>query len=165
MTSGAVDLGLSVKWAACNLGATECYENGTSYTWGDQRTNCELDICGTEYDQATTELGPDWQLPSKAEMEELINKCRWSATTYRGVSGFVVTGPSGNAIFLPRTSDSYYTWYCKLWTGMCDVKSNNAFAIYVEYYDGYSSSRFEDLMISTYSRSSYLNIRPVYVGY
>ena len=30
-----VDLGLSVKWATCNLGATTPYEFGTYYAWGE----------------------------------------------------------------------------------------------------------------------------------
>ncbi|MBO4814382.1 MAG: hypothetical protein J5523_05430 [Muribaculaceae bacterium] len=31
----AVDLGLSVKWAPCNLGASQSYESGGLYGWGD----------------------------------------------------------------------------------------------------------------------------------
>ena len=30
-----VDLGLSVKWAKCNLGAENSYDRGTYYRWGD----------------------------------------------------------------------------------------------------------------------------------
>ena len=36
--SGAVDLGLSVKWASCNLGASSPYENGNYYAWGEITT-------------------------------------------------------------------------------------------------------------------------------
>ena len=31
----AIDLGLSVMWGDCNLGANECYENGNLYKWED----------------------------------------------------------------------------------------------------------------------------------
>lgn len=34
-TDKAVDLGLSVKWAPCNLGADHSYESGGLYGWGD----------------------------------------------------------------------------------------------------------------------------------
>ena len=33
--SGAVDLGLSVKWASCNLGASKPEEYGDYYSWGE----------------------------------------------------------------------------------------------------------------------------------
>ncbi len=34
-THEVVDLGLSVKWATCNLGASNCYESGNYYAWGE----------------------------------------------------------------------------------------------------------------------------------
>ena len=33
----AVDLGLSVKWASCNLGAVNEYEEGDAFAWGDTK--------------------------------------------------------------------------------------------------------------------------------
>lgn len=30
-----IDLGLSVEWAECNLGATKCWETGNYYAWGE----------------------------------------------------------------------------------------------------------------------------------
>ena len=36
--SGAVDLGLSVKWASCNLGASKPEEYGGYYSWGETQT-------------------------------------------------------------------------------------------------------------------------------
>ena len=36
--SGAVDLGLSVKWASCNLGASKPEEFGDYYAWGETST-------------------------------------------------------------------------------------------------------------------------------
>jgi hypothetical protein len=33
-----VDLGLSVKWASCNLGATKPEEVGDYYAWGEIET-------------------------------------------------------------------------------------------------------------------------------
>ena len=33
-----VDLGLSVKWATCNIGAENCYDYGDYYAWGETET-------------------------------------------------------------------------------------------------------------------------------
>lgn len=48
-----VDLGLSVKWATCNVGAISPYEYGDYYTWGDTTTYYEPD-----YAQSTS---PVWK--------------------------------------------------------------------------------------------------------
>ena len=39
-----VDLGLSVKWAVCNLGATKPEEEGNRYAWGEIKTKGEEDV-------------------------------------------------------------------------------------------------------------------------
>ena len=41
-------------------------------------------------------------MPTKAEMEELVNKCTRTTVTRNGISGVEFTGPSGNSIFLPN---------------------------------------------------------------
>ena len=52
-----VDLGLSVSWATCNIGAKNPYENGSYYPfyyWGIQPVkNASYDICGTVWDRST----------------------------------------------------------------------------------------------------------------
>lgn len=159
ITEGAVDLGLSVKWAACNLGTSVCFSDGTEYSeWGDTRSNCLLNICGTEYDQATEELGAGWQLPSYEQAKELFENCRWTLSQYRGVDGYIVTGPSRNAIFIPAPQNTYY------WTGTCDVNSNRAYCMYLPSYS-WSSREIEEIN-RTYSNyySSHRYIRPVYIG-
>lgn len=35
---GTVDLGLSVKWASCNLGAESYESTGDYYAWGEVKT-------------------------------------------------------------------------------------------------------------------------------
>ena len=47
------------------------------------------------YDQAMAKFGND--LPTKEQLEELENSCRW---TWKG-NGYSVEGPSGESIFLP----------------------------------------------------------------
>ena len=115
--TGLVDLGLSVKWAACNLDAnstdhfvSNCSESGSTFNWSVPTTvNVESleEIGGTELDNATNLLGSGWRTPSELEFNELELKCFWSKFTYKGVTGVLITGPSGNAIFLP--SNYYWT--------------------------------------------------------
>ena len=110
-----VDLGLSVKWATCNVGANTPEEYGNYYAWGETTTKTSYnesnsvtywqqisDFSGNAtYDVARVNWGGSWRLPTKREMEELQNKCTWSWTTQSGVNGYRVTGPNGNSIFLP----------------------------------------------------------------
>ena len=110
-----VDLGLSVKWATCNVGASSPSDYGNYYAWGETRTKSEYttDNCSTyginigdisgdsRYDAARANWGGTWRLPTQAEMQELIDKCSWTWTSLRGHNGYWVTGPNGSSIFLP----------------------------------------------------------------
>ncbi len=110
-----VDLGLSVKWAACNVGASSPEDYGNYYAWGETATKAEYtqansktygkdigDISGNpQYDAARASRGGTWRMPTKAEFDELRDKCKWEWTTQGGKKGYRVTGPSGNSIFLP----------------------------------------------------------------
>lgn len=106
-----VDLGLSVKWSSWNVGASSVEEYGGLYGWGDPTgtatgsgpgVSAGGEISGTEYDIAHVKWGDSWRMPTKAEMEELINKCTRTAVTRNGISGMEFTGPNGNSIFLPN---------------------------------------------------------------
>ncbi len=53
-----VDLGLSVKWASCNVGATQPWEYGGYYAWGEteEKSNYDWDTykyCNGTYDSMT----------------------------------------------------------------------------------------------------------------
>ena len=116
-----VDLGLSVKWATCNVGASQPHGYGNYYAWGETTTKSEYtednsrtygknmsDISGNgTYDVARANWGGSWRMPTKAEMEELENKCAWTWTSQSGVNGYKVTGPNGNSIFLPAAGCYY----------------------------------------------------------
>ena len=123
-----VDLGLSVKWANCNVGANEPQEYGDYFAWGEVNSkdyyslnnykyysngnfiDIGSDISGTEYDAATHNMGSDCRMPTKAEYEELISRCEWKFVTYRKTRGWKVTGPSGNSIFLPAAGYMLDDW-------------------------------------------------------
>ncbi|MBR3977431.1 MAG: protein kinase [Bacteroidaceae bacterium] len=113
-----VDLGLSVKWATCNVGASKPQGYGNHYAWGEISTKSNYssgnsvtygknfsDIGGyPTYDVACNEWGSSWRLPTKAEFDELCNEnnCTWTWTTQNGVEGYKVTSKkNGNSIFLP----------------------------------------------------------------
>lgn len=134
-----VDLGLSVKWANLNIGATEETDSGNYYAWGSIQTSDiynqnsyewydvptesykipATNIAATKYDVATQTLGGRWRMPNEEEFKELIDKCTWVATG----NGFRVIGPNGNEIFLPFTgmgngnslneSNKMFYWSCK----------------------------------------------------
>lgn len=123
--NGAVDLGLSVKWAACNIGAEQPEEYGNYYAWGEVETKIDytmdsykfiekdrdyyeykliedlIDISGSKYDAATAVYGNGWRMPTKLEMIELTDKATFVRTSYKGVNGMRIIGPNGNSIFLP----------------------------------------------------------------
>lgn len=45
--------------------------------------------------------GGNWRIPTKNELEELLEKCTWTWTTQNGVIGYKITGSNGNSLFLP----------------------------------------------------------------
>lgn len=131
----AVDLGLSVRWASHNVGATKPEETGGYYAWGeteekenytkenyshetDGRTGWDYDISGTEYDVAHVKWGGSWRLPTREECKELWSECTHTRTTQDGVKGMLFTGPNGRSIFLPYSGfmegDKVWSTYKKM---------------------------------------------------
>lgn len=128
-----VDLGLSVKWAGCNVGADSPEEYGDYFAWGEtvpkssytdlNSVTCGLSMSELEsrgiigadgqlapaYDAATVNWGDDWRMPTSGEIKELFDRCTWKWTSVNGVSGRKVTGPNGNSIFLPAAGRRYGT--------------------------------------------------------
>lgn len=122
ITAGeAVDLGLPVLWASCDLGAKKPEETGARYAWGETKTKTDFnnenyafydaekkqfidigdDISGTEYDAATVNLGDSWRMPTREEMQELVANCTWEWVKYNNIYGYKIVGKNGNSIFLP----------------------------------------------------------------
>lgn len=119
-----VDLGLSVMWATCNVGATSPEGHGDYFAWGETSPKSEyiwsnLKYCKDEkgdsfskynYDQRGTrdkkkslELSDDaaranwggsWRMPTRTELKELIYECDWTWTTLNGENGYKVTSRS-----------------------------------------------------------------------
>jgi len=134
-----VDLGLSVKWATCNVGADSPEDYGDYYAWGETTTKSDYSwetykwckgtnktmtkyCTNSDYgtvdnrttltssdDVATVKWGSKWRMPTWEEMKELDEDCTWTWTTQSGVKGMKVTGPNGNSIFLPAAGYRYGT--------------------------------------------------------
>ena len=175
-----VDLGLSTKWATCNVGASSPEESGNLYAWGETATKASYkwsnytyangtassvvyignSICGSQYDAATQKLGSMWRMPTQADITELRTKCTFTATTVNGVKGYTVKGPNGNSIFLPFAGCSYdgktygkgtYAFY---WSGTLSNDNSKAKALYVKDVSGAT--------VSDCQRRTGIVIRPVY---
>lgn len=109
----AVDLGLSVKWAKWNIGASSEDEYGSYIAWGDPAgedqsfdnshyPNDYSNISGTKYDVATTQWGDKWRMPTPDEWKELDGLTKELVTLNNGITVFKVTAKNGNYIYLPR---------------------------------------------------------------
>ena len=127
---GYVDMGLSVKWATCNLGANKPEEYGDYYAWGETETKMTYDwstykwgnrhyaskynthssdgkvdnktVLDAADDVVRAKLGGKWRMPTDTEWTELRTKCTWTWTTQNGVSGYrVISKINGKSIFLP----------------------------------------------------------------
>lgn len=132
----AVDLGLSVKWASMNVGATKDSGFGTYFAWGETKpkeyyswetyawsnkgntkvvykyslTDGKTQLVPSD-DAACANLGDGWRMPTLEECEELTDtvNCEWEWMTKDGVNGYKVTGKkTGNSIFLPITGFRFY---------------------------------------------------------
>lgn len=159
-----IDLGLSVKWATCNIGALFSRNLGNYYAWGAilPMVNNEFcynnnykDVLAPGQDVATTSLGSSWRTPTKDEFEELINKCQW---TEQSDLFYVIKGPSGNSIELPRAYCYYNSYFQKRYSYRYWTSSS--------YIDRYGRGRFayffDDKSIEDTNYDSYwMPIRPV----
>ena len=130
-----VDLGLSVKWAAMNVGAAKVSDCGSyfawgetgmkdDYTWGSYQHGTSANdltkysytdngiILEAEDDAAAVSWGGAWRMPTGVEWEELCHRCNctWEWTGVENTPGYRVTskkpGYTDRSIFLPAAG--YY---------------------------------------------------------
>ena len=167
-----VDLGLSVMWANCNVGAVLPEDYGGYYSWGETEEKVDYtwkkykyvgkdlgpSISGTSYDVAHVRWGDSWRMPTMEEMDELCENCTWKWMVRNGVNGQRITGPNGNSIFLPAagyrgTYMSSLGTYGNYWSGT-PAGSNNA-------YDLRFHDKEWDYWDSEWCRNYGLPVRPV----
>ena len=170
-----VDLGLpsGLKWATCNVGASLAEEYGDYYAWGEIETKSEYyesnsktygksisGISGSStYDVARSKWGGSWRLPTKNELEELKNNCKWEWTTKNGKKGYKVTGPNGNSIFMPAAgycceSSLYFAGGRGFYLSSTPDESSDDYACSLDF----SSSRRN---VVWYNRNLGPSVRPV----
>ena len=116
-----VDLGLSIKWATCHVGANSPEDYGSYFAWGETRSKSSyywenLKYCndntgdsfskynqnqgGTRDNRTRLELSDDaaranwggsWRMPTLDDIKELKEQCSWQWTTMNGHPGYRVT--------------------------------------------------------------------------
>lgn len=86
----SADLGLSVRWAQCNVGATK--PEGIGLYLSDMEARNYV---------YTPKNGVNFRTPTREEMQELVDNCTWTNEVLNGTEGYRVTGPNGNSIFIP----------------------------------------------------------------
>jgi hypothetical protein len=175
-----VDLGLSVKWATCNVGAESPEDFGDYFAWGETTTKENYSwstykyhdnvnstiypysgvVLNQEDDAATVIWGEHWRTPTYDEFNELKTQCTWTKTTINGVDGFLVTsnveGYTDKSIFLPKAGEMYdsthgYSIYGRYWSS--SLHGNDLYA----YFMTFSSSAILDYNL----RCQGCSVRPV----
>lgn len=136
-----VDLGLpsGLKWATCNVGATTPEGFGYYFAWGETTTKSEytednsltydkdntwlrnndyVDESGNltmSHDAANQNWGGTWRMPTKHEIEELLENTTTQWTTLSGVKGCLVTSTrNGKSIFIPAAGWRDWVWFRKV---------------------------------------------------
>ena len=179
-----VDLGLSVKWATCNVGASLPEQYGNYFCWGRTETSWDIpnlasyvptDISGTDYDAAHEIWGNQWKTPNKEQFEELIDNCTFTAEKVNGNKVIKATSKiNGQSILFPLTGyrEGFYergdTKFQTLRSGnaVCLMISevfsskNNYFICWYNSLEA-TCSNFFNLSNTIYSNTYQLVVRPI----
>lgn len=133
-----VDLGVSVMWATCNVGAEKPEDYGDYFSWAETvpkaQYSWETYKYGTAYDKllkycknyglddftdnkvrleladdaANINWGEDWHIPTNYQMEELILSCNWEWTSINGVYGYKVSSKRNDNSIFLPASGYYH---------------------------------------------------------
>lgn len=138
-----IDMGLSVKWGACNVGASSPEDNGSSFAWGETHPKKSYEIntykwynestqTYTKYNngitdsKTTLDLGDDaayadrgdgWRMPTYQEFKELLDNTTAERVQQNDVWGYrLISKINGNSIFMPTTTMSFgYDGFVRRW--------------------------------------------------
>ena len=162
-----VNLGLpsGLYWATCNVGAETETDYGNYYAWGETTTKSSYTSdnstwCGRLHsgdltpseDAATANWGKGTRMPTRDEMEELINNCTWEwQKNYNNtsVNGYLVTGSNSQSVFFPAAGSRRGPYlhvagsYGDYWTS--SPYSDDDRSYYLNFYSGdvYSNYDYE----------------------
>ncbi len=178
-----VDLGLpsGTLWASCNVGASNPWDYGYYFAWGE--TKSKLDYSWSTYiyckrhstkiikycsddniselqsvdDVATILLGNNWCMPTKTQWDELMCKCIWIWSK----RGYIIKSKNnGNQIVLPLAGYKigktlYYDGsMANYWSSSLDTRGRDC-AWILTFGDGISQKIINDLRCRGHS------VRPV----
>lgn len=144
-------------WAGCNK--YTCADGQTQAGWysdfafiGDGLYILE------EEDDPANKMKSNWRMPTQEEIQELIDECNWTWTSYNRVNGYIIKGTNNNEIFLPAAGNCISTLFDtgivgKYWASKLSVTHSEE-AISLEF----NRNRH---FLSTTERYEGLSIRPV----
>ena len=138
-----IDLGLSVKWATMNVGASSIEDYGAYYSWGEVNEKTSYyksyytyqlspSTLPADADAATVNWGGIWRMPTYEEFKELIDNCTITLDSENGYVGYRFSR-NGKNIFFPaagskrgtgEASDTGRT--CLYWTSSLYLSYNEA---------------------------------------
>ena len=163
----AVNLGLSVMWGDCNIGAKESYEEGNLYKWTEimpeigrfNALRAPVAIPNSmKCDLAERMYGSGWQIPTKEHLIELLQNCEFEFIQLGFKNEIKAIGPNGNCIYLPLAGNKDWNgnkvqggFY---WTSTKAVEEpNHAYQL-----------RISDQMIWGYNHIDVCqSVRPIYI--
>lgn len=179
-----VDLGLSVQWARCNLGASAPIQFGEIFPWGETSykpaynyenykfysfvNDSLVQVTKYSYDSGLLTLLPEddvahvrlkgsWRMPTLAECRELLENCDAKRTKVKGQSGYLFTSRiNGNTLFLPMLPSGGAWEHSEYWTSSLYVESDFFAGVFAEDSENALSSEIFG------SRVTACMIRPVY---
>lgn len=105
LVPGFVDLGLSVMWASCDVGASSPELEGAKYAWGEE----SWDTIPLESDPVYMNSDMEWKevlrprTPSPAQVQELLDNTTATEEVLNGVEGVRYTAANDNSIFISNT--------------------------------------------------------------
>lgn len=177
----AADLGLSVKWARCNLGASSPEDVGGYYAFGETKVKRTYSFDNYKYssnesdryvkyneedgrkqldptdDAAAITLGSPWRMPTEEEFEELISGCEYRWSNHNGIDGYVFIGHTGDSIFLPAAGymgyDGHET-FNRYWSSTV-ANERQGYAL------TFTKEGYRPFVRSDYCRTDGCQIRPV----
>lgn len=185
-----VDLGLSVKWATCNVGASKPENYGDYFAWGETRPKstynwstyrwcngssksltkyCTDSDYGTVDNKTQLELSDDaaranwggsWRMPTHDEWTELGQKCKWTWTIRNGVEGYKVTSKT-NGRSIFLPAAGYRNVSSLYFAGSYGSYWSSSLDPYDPDWARYVYFSSSDVRWHYYSRNSGLSVRPV----
>lgn len=169
-----VDLGLSVYWATCNVGAAKPEDYGDYYAWGETEPKENYSwstykfgtsssgpfskyntfssygsidyktVLEPEDDVAHVKFGGKWRMPTDAEWDELMTKCTWTWTT-----NYNGTGVMGRIVTATNGNSIFLP--VAGYRGGTDLNDAGSYGCY------WSSSLYADRPVGAWSVNFYSN--------